>query len=237
MKNQYFGDISDYRKYGLLRSIYRVANLKTLVAWMLTKDDGSTDGQKLSYLSNDKKWSGHDPELFETLKHLITQNPDRAVALIEQSPLLSNTEFFSRLVPDDAMGRGSWFNQLLKHTSQCDLVFLDPDNGLEVKSKPYGRSKSSKYIYKREVKQLWQSGKSLLIYQHFIPEKREVFIERMLRGLAELTEDASITAFTTSHVVFFMILQPKHTHLEDAIVSEVNQSWSGQVGLYHPNNL
>ena len=135
------------------------------------------------------------------------------------------------------MGRGSWFNQLLKHTSQCDLVFLDPDNGLQVKSKPYGRSKSSKYIYKREVKQLWQSGKSLLIYQHFIREKREVFIERMLRGLAELTEDASITAFTTSHVVFFMILQPKHTHLEDAIVSEVNQSWSGQVGLYHPNNL
>ena len=108
---------------------------------------------------------------------------------------------------------------------------------LEVKSKPYGRSKSSKYVFKRETEQLWQSGKSLLIYQHFVREKREVFIERMLSDLAELTEDSSLAAFTTSHVVFFMLLQPKHARHADSIVSEVHQSWSGQIDLYKQTSL
>ena len=45
MKDQYFGDINDYRKYGLLRAIIRAGRLRILVAWMLTVDDGSTDGK------------------------------------------------------------------------------------------------------------------------------------------------------------------------------------------------
>ena len=32
MKNQYFGDINDYRKYGLLRSILRAGDFKLLTA-------------------------------------------------------------------------------------------------------------------------------------------------------------------------------------------------------------
>ena len=40
MKNQYFGDVNDYRKYGLLRVLQREANLRCVVAWMLTPDDG-----------------------------------------------------------------------------------------------------------------------------------------------------------------------------------------------------
>ena len=35
MKNQYFGDITDYRKYGILR-VLESAGIKTGVCWMLT---------------------------------------------------------------------------------------------------------------------------------------------------------------------------------------------------------
>jgi len=35
MKHQYFGDVSDYRKYGLLRGIQRHTNLRLGVCWML----------------------------------------------------------------------------------------------------------------------------------------------------------------------------------------------------------
>jgi hypothetical protein len=41
MKNQYFGDINDYRKYGLLRMLHSTGDGRLLVAWMLTPDDGS----------------------------------------------------------------------------------------------------------------------------------------------------------------------------------------------------
>ena len=45
MKNQYFGDINDYRKYGLLRIVAGPGKMSLLVAWMLTPDDGKTDGE------------------------------------------------------------------------------------------------------------------------------------------------------------------------------------------------
>lgn len=39
MKKPYFGDVNDYRKYGLLRAFGR-AGLATQVVWMLTPDAG-----------------------------------------------------------------------------------------------------------------------------------------------------------------------------------------------------
>ncbi len=45
MKNQYFGDINDYRKYGLLRAIQSKGEARLLVAWMLTENDGSRDSR------------------------------------------------------------------------------------------------------------------------------------------------------------------------------------------------
>ncbi len=47
MKNQYFGDINDYRKYGLLRSVLAASRMSLFVAWMLTEDDGSSDGGRI----------------------------------------------------------------------------------------------------------------------------------------------------------------------------------------------
>jgi hypothetical protein len=47
VKNQYFGDISDYRKYDLLRALAVVGGLKIGVAWMLTPEDGRTDGGRI----------------------------------------------------------------------------------------------------------------------------------------------------------------------------------------------
>jgi hypothetical protein len=45
MKNQYFGDVNDYRKYGLLRSLTAGGRITTTVCWMLTPDDGRPDGR------------------------------------------------------------------------------------------------------------------------------------------------------------------------------------------------
>jgi hypothetical protein len=45
MKNQYFGDINDYRKYGLLRAFLSTGIGGLLVARMLTPDDGGQGGR------------------------------------------------------------------------------------------------------------------------------------------------------------------------------------------------
>jgi hypothetical protein len=48
MKHQYFGDINDYRKYGLLRALQSSSLGGLLVAWMLTPDDGGPDGRSFA---------------------------------------------------------------------------------------------------------------------------------------------------------------------------------------------
>ena len=229
MKNQYFGDINDYRKYGLLRSILSASKFKMLVAWMLTPDDGSTDGKFISYLASPEKWSKHDPALFQQLREILTENRNRDVSLIESTGLLPEAEYFSVNVPDLTSGRREWFELLSNRAEGCDFIFLDPDNGLEVKSRPYGRKNSSKFLYWREVAALWAAGKSLLIYQHFIREKRIDFIQRMLESLKKATPGSHVDAFSTSNVVFLLALQPEHKRFHEAIVSSVQERWEGQI--------
>ncbi|MBL7003057.1 MAG: hypothetical protein ISR69_03390 [Gammaproteobacteria bacterium] len=229
MKNQYFGDINDYKKFGLLRSILSATKLKILVSWMLTEDDGSTDGKFIEYLSEPDQWAKYDTDLYEEITVLLQQKTKRAVNLIESSKILGDTQYFSNIVPDHSENRITWLSELKKCALDKDLVFLDPDNGIEIKSKKFGTKNSSKFIYWREIEELWASGKSLLIYQHFIREKREVFIQRMLNSLSEKTETSIVKAFSTSNVVFLLALQPKHQNDYERIINTVRSNWKDQI--------
>jgi len=44
MKNQYFGDENDYKKYGLLNTLTGRTDLSTAVCWMLTPDEAGAGG-------------------------------------------------------------------------------------------------------------------------------------------------------------------------------------------------
>lgn len=235
MKNQYFGDINDYRKYGLLRCISKATNLTISVAWMLTPDDKSTDGQLLSYLNAPAKWRPSDPELFDQLSYVLGNERRRHVGLAQKYNFIPTTKYFDKVIPDDATQRKAWFKKLLAFTEQSDLVFLDPDNGLEVKTKPYGKAKSSKYLYWHELDALWNAGKSILFYQHFAREKRSTFIQRMLSTLQERTQGSMVCAFSTANVVFLLALQPHHQKYYQAIQQGVEQHWGSQIRLWELN--
>lgn len=224
MKNQYFGDINDYRKYGLIRSILSAGKFRMLIAWMLTPDDGSTDGRFTNY----DVLRGHDGELYEGIQNLLKGNA-RKVSLLEQTNLLPGATYYSRDMTDDIKDRLSWAQELILRSHNSDLVFLDPDNGIEVKSKPYGRKNSSKYLYWRELIELWAKGKSILIYQHFRREKRDRFIHRMLGELRDRATGSFVEAFSTSRIVFFLVLQPEHQKYYSAIVADVQGKWGGQI--------
>lgn len=238
MKDQYFGDINDYRKYGLLRAIIGTSRLRVMMAWMLTHDDGSTDGKFVSYLEQPHEWSRYDPILFERLQGLLANGQQRRVSLIENTGLLPNAQYLSVHVPDAASNRSEWFTSLSEQARRSDLVFLDPDNGLEIKSRPYGKKNSSKFVYWSEAQALWTSGKSLLIYQHFIRENRITYIQCMLEALKAATPGSFVEALSTPHVVFLMALQPNHQPFHSGIVESVQENWEGQIhhfGLTHAN--
>ncbi len=224
MKNQYFGDINDYLKYGLIRSILGATQFKMLVAWMLTRGDKRSDGNRRGYLLQPEIWREYDRELYEGIQNLLKGN-DRNVSLLEQTHLLPGTTYYSRDVMDNPNDRLSWAQELIEKAHNSDMVFLDPDNGIEVSSKPYGRQDSSKYLYWREVDALWKNRKSILIYQHFRREERKTFIRRILCDLLNHTPNSIIKAFSTAHVVFFLVLQPEHAKHIRPIDAAVQSNW------------
>src|SRR5437667_9548994 len=134
MKNQYFGDVNDYLKYGLLRC-FANAGLRIGVCWMLTPDDGRSDGRKITYLSDAENWRLHDPALFDALSKVVS-NQSRNVRHAKDRAVLSEALFFNQLVPDDRALREKWLTSSFDKLADADVLFFDPDNGIEIRSKP-----------------------------------------------------------------------------------------------------
>ena len=180
MKNQYFGDINDYRKYGLLRTLAGGGKLRTTICWMLTPDDQRTDGLLISYLEDPAQWRHFDPELFDILKSCISQPNNRSVDWAEANQVIPAANYYSKILPSQKNERQQYFNELWEVATGQDLVFFDPDNGIEVKSVPPGTKHSNKYIYWNELADAFARGHSILVYQHFIRLKREIFIRQKI---------------------------------------------------------
>jgi len=235
VKNQYFGDVNDYRKYGLLRILTQGGKIKTSVCWMLTSNDTGGDGGFTSYLAQRDKWHHFDEDLFDHLRHCVLDRGVRNVAEIENSDILPSCRFISQLVPDDREDRVGYHKDALDSARGCNLVFFDPDNGIEVKSKPCGRKDSSKHLYWHEIEDFWKAGHSLLIYQHFPRLPRDAFIEGRARELMHRTGAPEVISFRTSHVVFFLVPQAERQNYFRTRSGEVAQRWGSEIWCaYHP---
>lgn len=228
MKDQYFGDINDYRKYGLLRALQAGSCLRLLVAWILTPDDGRSDGRNTRYLQQPDHYRHYDPELFDTLHQWVVVEQTRRVERLSSAGLIADTTWFDRLVPDPAPARDGWARALLGAASGRDLVFLDPDNGLEVASKPRGCKDSSKYLYWDEVDRLWHTGVSLLLYQHFPRQARAAFVQTKLRELQTRCAPDLTVALSTSHVLFLLAGQRCHQIALQQGLAQVRARWAGE---------
>lgn len=225
MKEQYVGDISDYRKYALLRALTGPAKLKPGICWMLTPPDGRSDGNKVQYLDDPSRWRSFDPPLFDLLKSVVHAGSAERLRAIEESGILEGATYLNDMLPDDAAGRARFFARATQRFAGADLVFFDPDNGLEIPSKAKGRKDSSKFLYFDEVAATYAAGQSILIYQHFVREERSAFIARLRQKLQGLAPDATISSFRTSHVVFMLLAQPRHAVAVGEAIRGLQHSW------------
>lgn len=229
MKHQYFGDVNDYRKYGLLRTLQRETGLRIGVWWMLTPDDGRTDGKFTGYLEQAARWREYDPDLFDRLASVVPRR--RSVVEVQECNLVPDSLFADAIVPDGMAARAESFASARQILRAADLVFLDPDNGLEIASCPPGRKGSSKYVLRREITELFADGHSLLIYQHFRREEREAFIRQLGASLQGDTGAPSVTCFRTANVAFFLLPQYAHEQSLGAAADRVGATWRSQIRL------
>jgi hypothetical protein len=208
VKHQYVGDISDYRKYALLRALSAGGANRIGVCWMLTPDDGGADGGKLAYLGQKERFRHYDPELFDILAHAAAEPDRRRLQNIEDSGAIAGALYYNETLLDDLSQRASFMEKAATALNQTELIFFDPDNGLEV-SLPKGRRNSSKYLYLDEVGAFYEAGKSLLLYQHFPRVARKAFLASCTGRLQDAAPGGAAWAFTTAHVVFFLLIQPE----------------------------
>lgn len=113
----------------------------------------------------------------------------------------------------------------------CDVVFFDPDNGLEIASRPRERRNSCKHLYWEEVSTTYQSGASVLVYQHFVREKRDSYTARIADQLKASTGAAAVFAFSTPHVLFILAAQQRHLAAFRTSLPVIGSRWNGQIAV------
>ena len=194
MQDRYTGDVGDFGKYGLLRRLCDLREgdgeqLKLGVVWYrpnpeLVTSETAPDGRHIAYLCPKQKNVGKkqkreyrccDPPLYDKLREIVKRG-DRRIEAVEKSGLLGpDTAFYSADVRGPVQGargearaaeRQRWVKGALQETAGCDVVFLDPDNGLEPKTVPITRKMAPKYAYIKEVGKWVERGQSVVIYHH-----------------------------------------------------------------------
>jgi len=185
MQDRYIGDVGDFGKYGLLRILTgrdAEQRLKLGVIWYLFSNEShNSDGKHISYLGGRRQdFRDCDEELYDKLRGMLFNEAgliatNRSTVVLESKSILpQGTVFYSRPLFYEAGQsvsfrnslRKEWFADALSVTARCDLVFLDPDNGIECASVTRTKNKGPKYVFWDDIDALVQRGQSIVVYHH-----------------------------------------------------------------------
>jgi hypothetical protein len=137
----------------------------------------TNDGKHINYTSSGSGmrdvFRSCDPELYDDLVGLLADGVRRVARLQALGSLPESARHF--VAPLDFRGTGrwvrpglrfSWLKDALDETRDCDLVFIDPDNGLETASVGRYGARGPKYAYLDDLELFVRREQSLVIYQH-----------------------------------------------------------------------
>ncbi len=161
MQDRYAGDVGDFLKYALLHWLCAAdashPALRLGVVWYLVPDeDHNADGKHVSYLNPAHREAAQlrtmAPDLYDRLATVV-QSGQRSVAAIEAAGVLpagtatlaSPLDFrdLARWARRERLARRrSRLDRALAATSDCDLIFADPDNGIRRAAHLTSRSRS-----------------------------------------------------------------------------------------------
>lgn len=235
MKNKYVGDIGDYAKFGMLRGLMNGLHGFNLgVNWYLTLDDDKTDGLNISYLLRPLNMI-EDPELHCALKKIICCD-DRQVSELEQAGILA-AEFYG-IGKSEKLDfynnkelrkerRNAWHQRALKKLENCNIIFLDPDNGLVPEKGSCTSSNGDKYAAYPEVCDYFNAGSSIIIYNHKNRTKLKEYLDTRFSKLREKMSNAKFICLAHKKIhIFLFVIQPKHyANIEKSLREFANGKW------------
>ena len=200
------------------------------VVWYLVPDEEhNDDGKHIHYLEpsayNQQRYRDCDPLLYDTLQQIV-QTCRRNVSSIREAHVLPlGTRFYDAVLAfngpdgrrtirreDRVALRKCWLHEAVELTSGCDLIFIDPDNGLEVKIDPHDR-RGPKYVFFDDLLPYVERSQSLVIYHHI--GRRGSALDQIQERLTEINSRLGCAAFALlyhrgSARVFFVVPAPQH---------------------------
>jgi hypothetical protein len=172
LKNQYCGDVGDYSKFALLRSIQRAFPKERVgVVWYLTPDDPASgtgkDGRFIDY----PELEPCDPELYTAL-HGVAHGR-RHISEFRKLGLTEKMSEYDQQLDGRKHARRTrqcardlWFQGALVATVGCSFVFLDPDNGIASDRVQPKQAQCDKFVLASEVRALHARDQTVVCYQH-----------------------------------------------------------------------
>jgi len=239
MQDRYVGDIGDYMKLAILRAIMPGRRLG--VAWWLFPDEGhNSDGRHIAYLGRPDRWRNFDPDLFDRLRKVVTAG-ERRVEALQHQDVLPGAVYCDDCIPTAGttvqrmLAREQWFRRVQSGVSGCDLVFIDPDNGLETKRFKPGASKAGKSVSLAELQALRIPDRALIVYHHQTRMKgghhhELAYWGERLRGAGFLTIDALRASAYSARAFFLLDAPPGVRHRAEQVAAR----WGEQLLTWYP---
>lgn len=256
MQNRYSGDVGDFGKFGLLRYLLNDNKYSLGINWYLFPDEGhNEDGKFTRYLSN-SNFELCDSELYNKLKTVVSNK--RCVLTLEKSTLFRcKTTYFSSSIDfyPDYPGqikkykemrlslRKEWQEKAIANLSSSNVLFIDPDNGLQIEScKSLNQKKSGKFAYFNEIGRFHEGKEFTVIYHHLNRHKNHGSHLQQIKDRAQELKDKINPAHTVfcirytpcSPRAFFIIATSNATaYIKEKLNIFLKSSWGKYWDYYY----
>jgi hypothetical protein len=253
MRNEYVADVGDYGKYSLLQHLSG-SDFALGVVWYLNlRQESNEHGGFTEYLDpkSEELFASFPPakrRRYENLRRcneplhaelrLIVRNGEvgRNVCAVKDRGLLGpRSIFFSRPVglEGEIINREDWQTGAVDCVKDCDIVMLDPDNGLLTGEK---MAQEWKYAFKCEVK-AFASKHTVVLYQHInraspASDQIDTLRTELIQTLPE--RKIHVLRFQRGSSRLFCVI-PQHRH-EPALTKRLQQMlarWDDHQGWRH----
>ena len=166
------GGVCDFGKFALLRHVMQGRRLA--VCWYVAdaSDRAKDDEKHFDYLRRPNDFRHLAPEVFDQLTEYVDSRRASTVAdpltALQMTRVLESAVFFREEVPKKVALRRLWVGGLVSSMMGADLVFLDPDIGIQ------GQRLTNRHVALGEIAALRSNGRVLMICHHQSGRKAEV---------------------------------------------------------------
>ena len=238
MQDRYAGDIGDFGKIALLQAL-QSQGLTIGINWYRVHPLASEKQPDGSFKAQDGKYCVIPSDLQKGHEHLaaalhgMVERNERSVDALEKEALVPGAVYDHEWLT--VANREKWHQKALDILKPVDLVFLDPDNGLLVKSVGKKSARSVKYTFYKEVKDYISRGQSVLIYNHRCRKPEEVYFrdihENLVNCVGVQQKDILSITFRRYTIRDYFAISACDNHREkilNAFLSLKNSLWGEQ---------